>query len=84
MSSWIIGRYGALLPWVALVVIVTATFLIDRHWQGELARAQLMAEADASESASTIADAVSNAVAERVGALAAPRMRFTAVEDSIS
>lgn len=84
MSSWIAGRRGRALPWLALLVVLAGTLFVDRYWQNELASARLAAEARANEEASVIADAFGNAISERIGALAAARMRFTSVEDSVS
>ncbi len=55
MSSWIVGRVGTILPGVALAIILVATLLIDRHWQGELRAERVAAESDATDGASTIA-----------------------------
>ena len=84
MSSWIVGRYGGLLPWAAFVLVLIGTFFVDRHWIDERERSSSQAEARAQEQASAVADALGNVLSERMGALAAPKMRFTPVEDSVS
>jgi len=84
MSSWIVGRRGRALPWLVLLLVLIATYLIDRQWrQGQVAAAE-RAEARAEAGASTIADAIGNVMAERIGSLTAPKLRFTPVEDSVS
>src|SRR5262245_54912502 len=84
ISGWIVGRKGLLLPWLVLAVVLTSTYVVDRHWEDELAGAREAAERQADTRTATLADALGNTLSERLGALAAPRMRFTPVEDAVS
>jgi hypothetical protein len=84
VSTWITGRYWGSLPWLAVFVVLTGTFYVDQHWNAELRELETTAAAGAAEDASAAADALGNAISERVGALAAPRLRYTEVQDSIS
>lgn len=84
MSSWIVGRHGWILPWLAFLLVLTGTFFIDRQWRSEQSAEVREAESEAQARASVISDALGNTVSERLGALAAPKLRFTPVEDSVS
>ncbi|HUH11529.1 MAG TPA: PAS domain-containing sensor histidine kinase [Longimicrobiales bacterium] len=84
MSSWIVGRHGWGLPWLAFLLVLTGTFFIDRQWRNDQAGDLREAESRAQGRVSVISDALGNVIAERVGALAAAKLRFTPVEDSVS
>ena len=84
MSNWIMGRYGGILPWAAFFLVLVGTFFVDQHWLDEQAASEEAVEARAQEQTSHVADALGNIISERMGALAAPKMRFTPVEDSVS
>jgi hypothetical protein len=84
IPGWITGRNGWVLPWLTLVVVLASTLVLDRHWEGarEAERAEAGRRAEAQSVA--LSEALGNTISARVGALAAPRMRFTPIEDAVS
>jgi hypothetical protein len=81
---WIIGRHGWLLPWVVFILVLSVTAVIDRQWLNQRQADRRAAESRAQQQVSLVGDALGNLVAERMGALAVPKLRFTPVADSVS
>src|SRR5688572_22607698 len=84
ISGWIVGKHGWIFPWATLAVVVASTYVVDRHWQVELVAARAQAAGRAEAQSAEWGDAISSAISERIGALAAARMRFTPIEDAVS
>jgi PAS domain S-box-containing protein len=81
---WITGRHGWVLPWVVFALALTVTAVIDRQWVNQRQADRRDRESRALEQLSIVADALGNVVAERMGALAVPKLRFTPMADSVS
>ena len=69
---------------MAFVVLVATTFFLDRQNRGDLRQARSQATNTAEQEASTLSEALSSEMASRIGALAAAKLQFTGVQDSLS
>ncbi len=82
--NWISGRYGWLLPVLALVLVLTGTYIVDRERGGRADAHERAYQADAQRRADLLADRLSNAASARLGALAPTTLRVAGVHDSSS
>ena len=82
--KWIAGRYGWLVPLIALLLVLAGTFVVDQERGGRMDARERTLQADAQRRAAMLTDQVGNALAVRIGALTAARLRFTQVRDSVS
>ena len=82
--KWIAGRYGWLVPLIALLLVLAGTFVVDQERGGRMDARERTLQAAAQRRAAMLADQVGNALAVRIGALTAARLRFTEVRDSVS
>ncbi|HEX9108544.1 MAG TPA: hypothetical protein VF832_14975, partial [Longimicrobiales bacterium] len=82
--KWITGKYGWLVPLLALLLVLAGTFLVDQQRGGRLDARQRELQANAQRRAALLADQIGNAVSTRIGALTAAKLRFTQVRDSVS
>ena len=65
-------------------MLVGTTLFLDRQNRGDLAQARARAATAAEQQAATLSEAISSAMARRIGALAAAKLQFTQVQDSLS
>ena len=79
-----VARWGWVLPAAALTLLLAGTFYLDRQNAQQLDRAREDAGAAAQREAATLAEELAAQVGSRVGSLAAAKLQFTAVEDSVS
>ena len=79
-----VARWGWILPAAALVLLLGGTFYLERQNANQLAAARRDAAAAAQREASSLAEELAAQVGSRIGALAAAKLQFTAVEDSLS
>ncbi|HEX9107705.1 MAG TPA: ATP-binding protein [Longimicrobiales bacterium] len=82
--KWITGRYGWLIPLLALVLVLAGTFLVDQERGGRMDARRREFQTDAQRRAAILADQIGNAFSTRIGALTAAKLRFTQVRDSVS
>ncbi|MBI4409483.1 MAG: GAF domain-containing protein, partial [Gemmatimonadetes bacterium] len=81
---WFEGKRAWLVPLGAAALVVAITMTFDREQREALRAAKREAAAGAERRASVLADALGNSLSTRIGALTAAKLRFTAVEDSVS
>ncbi|HUG41146.1 MAG TPA: ATP-binding protein [Longimicrobiales bacterium] len=79
-----LARWGWVLPLVAFALLIGTTLYLDRQNRADLQRAREDAGATADREAAALAEAISSAMAGRIGALAAAKLQFTQLEDSLS
>ena len=79
-----VARWGWILPAAALVLLLGSTFYLERQNASQLESARRDAAAAAQREASSLAEELAAQVGSRIGALAAAKLQFTAVEDSLS
>ncbi|MBW3552933.1 MAG: PAS domain-containing sensor histidine kinase [Gemmatimonadetes bacterium] len=79
-----LARWGWILPILAFLLLLTTTFYLDQQNRRELTRARQQAAARAEEDAAALSETISSAMAGRIGALAAAKLQFTQVQDSLS
>lgn len=79
MAGW-----GWILPAAALVLLLAGTFYLDSQNTRQLELAKSAAAAGAQREAASLAEELAAQVGSRIGALAAAKLQFTAVEVSIS
>ncbi|HUF13635.1 MAG TPA: ATP-binding protein [Longimicrobiales bacterium] len=79
-----VARWGWVLPAAALVLLLAGTFYLDRQNARQLELARGEAGAAAQREAASLAEELAAQVGSRIGALAAAKLQFTAVEDSMS
>ncbi|HUF12023.1 MAG TPA: ATP-binding protein [Longimicrobiales bacterium] len=79
-----VARWGWVLPAAALTLLLAGTFYLDRQNANQLELARQEAGAAAQREAATLGEELAAQVGSRVGALAAAKLQFTAVEDSVS
>ena len=77
-------RWGWLLPLIALAILIGGTYYLERQVRGQLESRREAAAAEAEGVASSLAEDITAEVAGRIGALAAAKVQFTQVEDSLS
>jgi PAS domain S-box-containing protein len=82
--DWITGRSGWVVPLVAFLLVLGGTYMFAQGRQDQLDAARRDAAGLAERRASLLADELGNAINNRLGALTAAKLRFTAVEDSAS
>jgi PAS domain S-box-containing protein len=94
--NWIVGRVGWILPWLVFLLVITGTAIIDGQLRNQQQAERDGLDARAQEQVGLLATAVGNVLAERMGALAVPKLRlqpdpdavpsraFTAAVDSIT
>ncbi len=77
-------RWGWILPLVALALLLAGTIYLDRQSHQQLEARRSAASAEAEREAAALAEGIASEVSGRVGALAAAKLQFTQVEDSLS
>ena len=77
-------RWGWLLPLVGLLFILGGTFFLDRQTHEQLESRRRAAASEAESEASALAEDLAAEMAGRIGALAAAKLQFTQLEDSLS
>lgn len=77
-------RWGWVLPLVALALLLGGTIYLDRQSRDQLESRRTEASAEAEREATALAEGISSQFASRIGALAAARVQFTQVEDSLA
>ncbi len=82
--KWITGKYGWLIPLLALFMVLAGTFLVDQERGGRLDARRREFQADAQRRAAILSDQIGNTFSARIGALTAAKLRFTQVQDSVS
>ncbi len=80
----ITGKYGWLIPLLALAMVLAGTFLVDQERGGRLEARRREFQANAQRRAAILSDQIGNAFSARIGALTAAKLRFTQVRDSVS
>ncbi len=80
----VLARWGWILPLVAFLLLLGITFYLDRQNRRNMMGAREAAGAAAAGEAAILSEAISASVARRIGALAAAKLQFTQVEDSLS
>jgi PAS domain S-box-containing protein len=82
--SWIVGKYGDLIPLLAFLAVITFVYFYDNEKSGELEQERTERRAIVERRANFIADQLGNAISQRQGAMSTGELQFTPVEDSIS
>ena len=78
------NRYADLLPVVAVLVVLSSIYVVDRQIATSLATREREAQIASQNRGAALADEIGNAVSVRLGALSAAELQFTPVEDSVS
>jgi len=82
-QRWV-AQYGWVLPVLAFVTLLAGTYFLDRQNSAALESARREAAAEAEREASSLAEELAAQVGSRIGALAAAKLQFTQVQDSLS
>ncbi|MGH7477095.1 MAG: ATP-binding protein [Longimicrobiales bacterium] len=84
IMRWIVGRHGWILPIATILLVLAGLYIIDQDRRHDIETARESAYDDARRRASVLAEAISSTISNRLGALAAAKLRFTPVQDSVS
>jgi PAS domain S-box-containing protein len=82
--NWIVGKYGDLIPLLALIAVLAAVYFYDREKAEAIKADQNDRRALVDREAGIVRDLLGNAVNQRLGAMSSGEIEFTQVEDAVS